>query len=105
MQVGRGGKVVGVDMGFDNPLHPQAFAADIGDDLIRRAHIGTARRVVEIKDGIDDGAGIACRVPHHITEGVGRFVKEMLNDRIGHGTYLFPGRNSNLILRLYQKEI
>jgi len=56
--------VVGVDMGFQQPLHFQTFLLDIRDDRIRRSGIGAPRRVIEIKNGIDHGTDAALRIAH-----------------------------------------
>lgn len=55
-QIGGGGQVVGMDMGFQHPFDRQPALADMGDDPVRRMARGTARGGVVIKNGIDDGA-------------------------------------------------
>ena len=57
-QVGDAGKVIGVDMRLDNPLKIELFALDIFDDLVCGIIGDVAGGVVDVHDGIDDGAGI-----------------------------------------------
>ena len=88
MQVGRGRQVIRVDVGFQDPLDLQIVAADVLDNFIGRTHIGFARGVIKIQDRIENGAGLAVRVTHHVTERIGGFIKKMLNDRVAHDSHL-----------------
>src|SRR3546814_5580997 len=62
LQVGRGRQVVGMHMGFDDPLDSQALLAHEGDDRVGRMSGGAARGGVEIEHRVDDGAGFRRRV-------------------------------------------
>ena len=84
MQVRRRRQVIRVYVGFQDPLDLQVVAADVLNNLISRAHIGASCGVVKIQDRIENGAGLAVRVTHHITECIGGFIKKMLNDRVAH---------------------
>ena len=37
LKIGRGGEVVGMDMGLQDPLHVEALALDMGDDGVGRS--------------------------------------------------------------------
>ena len=97
MQVRRGRQVIRVYVGLQNPLDLQIVAADVLDNLVCRTHVGGASGVIKIQDRIENGTGLAVRVAHHITEGIGGFIKKMLNDRVAHGSHLWSIRISNLI--------
>ena len=59
LQVGRGGKVVGVGVGFQQPLGAQAVLAHIGDDAVGALSGGAARFGIVVQHRIDDGTGAA----------------------------------------------
>src|SRR5690554_6651474 len=58
MQIGSRREVIGVNVGFQYPLDLQAVVFNVGDNVIGRAHIGTAAGVVEVEYGVDNGAGL-----------------------------------------------
>ncbi len=77
VQVGRGGEVVGVDVGLEDPLHLEAVVADEGDDRVGGAHVGATGGVVEVEHRVEDRAGVAVGILHHVAEGVGGLVEEV----------------------------
>jgi hypothetical protein len=38
--------------------------------------VGAAAGLIEVEDAVDDGAGVAVRIAHHMADGEGRFVEE-----------------------------
>ena len=84
LDIGRGGEMVGVDMGFQHPFQPQIIFADERDHGIGRAGVGAPRGVVEIQNGIDHRAGPALGLLHDIGDGVGGLVEKGVNLG-GHG--------------------
>ena len=76
LDVGRGGQVVGMDMGLDQPLDREAVRLDEGDDLVGVVVGDAPGGVVDVHDGIDDGAGVRRRVLDDVGDRVGRRVEE-----------------------------
>ena len=76
LEIGRGREVVGVHMGFEQPDDLEVLRLDVADDAICGGVSDAAGRVVEVQDAVDDRAGGARRVLHHIGEGVGCGVEE-----------------------------
>ena len=103
LQIGRGREVVGMDVGFEDPLDLQPVVAEMGDDGVGRAGVGVARGIVEVEHGIDHRAGLACRVLHHIGNGVGRLVEKGGNvglDELG-GVNGLHGDLRSCFVRIY----
>ena len=80
--VGGGGQMIGVHVGFQQPVQRQALLAHIGDQPVG-ASVGRAPggRVV-IKHRIDYGAAFALRVTDHIAVGEGGRIEKSLNLRV-----------------------
>ena len=76
LQVWRCGQMVGMDMGFQQPLHVKALGLDESDDLVCGFRICPTRSIIEIQHGIDDGAGATRRVFYHIGHGICGFVEK-----------------------------
>ena len=49
LDVGRRGKVVGMDVGLQDPLHFETLLADEGDDLVGAGGADGTRWIVEIE--------------------------------------------------------
>jgi hypothetical protein len=79
LDVGRGRQVVGMDMGLDDPLELQAVGLDVGDDLVGVIIGDAAGGVVDVHDGIDDGAASEAGVLDDIADRVGGLVEEGLD--------------------------
>eukprot|EP00003_Mantamonas_plastica_P027470 TRINITY_DN5895_c0_g4_i1.p2 TRINITY_DN5895_c0_g4~~TRINITY_DN5895_c0_g4_i1.p2 ORF type:complete len:242 (+),score=2.08 TRINITY_DN5895_c0_g4_i1:471-1196(+) len=84
MQIRCRREMVSMNVGFENPLDSQVMAANILYDRVSRTDIGASCGVIEVQNGIDNGTGLAVRIPHYIAEGVGWLIKEMLDDRVAH---------------------
>jgi hypothetical protein len=99
LDIGRGGQVVGVDMGLDQPFQRQAPVADMGDQLVGMVIGDAAGGIVDVHHGIDDGAGVRSGVLHHIADGVRGGIEEALHlglygqvNLYGHGNLRLSGR-------------
>jgi len=79
LQVGRGGQVVRVRVGFQQPAALQAVLAHEGDDLVGRRGRGAARLGIIVEDGIDDGAVPAILFVDDVGDGGGGGVEESLD--------------------------
>ena len=91
LQIGRRRQVIGMDMGFQDPFGLQPGLAHIGADAVGRSGAGAARGVVEIQHRIDDRAGAALGVAHHVGHRVCRIVEEGFHVRY-HRMILHDGR-------------
>ncbi len=89
-QVGGRRQVVGVDVGFEDPLDIQPLFFDIGDDLIGRGRVGVTRGIVEIQHAIDDGGLVRHRVFDDVGHGKGGLVEKCFNFR-RHNESLLSG--------------
>ena len=83
-QVRRGTQVVGMCMGFQNPVHLQALTAHKLNHLVSRSGAGTPRLGVKVQHRIDDGACRARFLKNHISHRPSNWVKNAVN----LGTYL-----------------
>ena len=69
LEIGRGGQVIGMGVGFQNPVDGQLLLADIGNDGIRRFGGGAARLGVEVQDRIDNRAVVAAWFADDVGDG------------------------------------
>ena len=76
LNIGRGREVVGMDVGFDDPLKLEAAILDEGDDLVGVLIGDAAGEIVDVHDRVDHGARFGVGIFHDITDGVGRRVEE-----------------------------
>ena len=81
LYIGRGGQVIGMDMGFKDPDRVKPLGPHMVDHPVGGTGIGPPRGIVEIQHGIDDGAGPAFRVAHNIGDSVRRLVKDPVDLR------------------------
>jgi hypothetical protein len=79
--IGGGRQVVGMDMGFDDPLGGQPLGPDMVHDPLRRDGSDPARRRVEIQHAIDYRAAPAARVADDMGRIAGGVVENRLDDR------------------------
>lgn len=75
--------MIGMHMSFQYPLKLQLVARDIRNDLVRPEKADGPRGVIQVHNRIDNGAGAASRVFHHIGKGVGEFVEKGGDSRPG----------------------
>ena len=75
-QVVAGTQVVGMHMGFQDPLHAQALFADVGDHPLGAGVGGAAGSRIVIEHGVDQGALAAVGIGHHVAVGAGGGVEE-----------------------------
>ncbi len=66
LNIGGRRKVIGMDMGLDQPFKCQAVFLDMGDDLIGIIIGDPTRCIIDIHDAIDHGAGGRIGVFHDI---------------------------------------
>ncbi|VXD00541.1 hypothetical protein SPHINGOT1_300004 [Sphingomonas sp. T1] len=74
-------QVIGMSMGFQQPIDRQSLIPHVSDHCVRRRSFGPARRGVKIEDAVDDRSLFRRRVPNDVGRCVGRLIKEGLNDR------------------------
>ena len=85
-QVGRGTEVVRMRMGFQNPGGLQIVFTHIRNHFVRRVVSGPAGMGVVVQHRIDDGAGRARPLVHHVGHRPSGFVKNSVHlgfERIG----------------------
>lgn len=92
LQVGRGGQVVGMRVGFQQPAALQAVFAHEGDHLVGRGGGRAARLRVVVEHGIDDGAVPTVGLIHNIGDGGGGGVEESLDLWGHHGGKIRTGK-------------
>ena len=90
-QVRRGAQVVGVHMGFEQPLHLEVVLAHKVDQALSPGMRGTARRRIVIQHRVDQRALTLFRVADNITVSKGRGIEERFNAGI-HGLLLCLAR-------------
>ncbi|MNT73574.1 hypothetical protein D3C72_2122990 [compost metagenome] len=93
LQIGRGGQMVGVRVGFQQPAALQAVFAHEGDHLVGRGGRGAARFRVVVEHGVDDGAVPAIGLVDNIGDGGGGGVEESLDLWSHHGGRGRAGNN------------
>jgi hypothetical protein len=79
LDVARGGQVVGVCVGLQDPLQHQAVFAQVGHDGIGPAAAGAAGLHVEVEHRVDHGGGVGGQVFDHVRERAGGRVEERLD--------------------------
>jgi hypothetical protein len=91
LKVRRGAQVIGMDMGFDDPVKRQPAVLDFCNQGVRCVICDPTCGIVDVHDTVDDGAMIAVGILDDIGDGVGRLVKMGGNlgfdghvDRVGH---------------------
>lgn len=80
-QVRRGGQVVGVGVGFQQPLHLQAMGLDERHDVVGLARVGASGRGVVVEHRVDNGTGSTVRFIDDVGPGRRGLVQEGLNQR------------------------
>ena len=101
LDIGRGGQMVGVDMGFDQPFDRQALDADKGDDLLGVVIGDPPGGIVDVHHAVDDRAGVAGGVADDIADRVGGRIEKaghfgLYGQIDGHGELLSPRRSARL---------
>ena len=76
LDVGRSREMVRMDVRLDQPLHVEPLAAHEIDDLVGGFIGNAAGRIVEIHDGIDDGASLRAGIAHDVADRVGSRVEK-----------------------------
>jgi hypothetical protein len=76
--------VIGMGVGFQQPLHLQTMSADEGEDLVGLRSASASSGAVVIEHRIDDCTLPAIGLVDHVTVGRGGGVEESFNQR-GHG--------------------
>ncbi len=79
LQIRRGAQVVGMGMGFHNPLDLQIIGFDKFDNFVSRLVAGAARLGVVVQHRVDDGASRAWFFVNHIGDGPGGGVKNAMD--------------------------
>ena len=73
------GEVIGMRVGFQDPVHVDPLALDIRQQLLSRTGRRMSGRRIVIQYRIDDRRYAARRVRHHMTERAGRRVIKGMN--------------------------
>ena len=76
LDVGRGRQMIGMGMGLDQPFDLETVLLDEADDLVGGLVADAPRRIVDVHDAVDDGAGVGVRVLDDVAHRVGRLVEE-----------------------------
>ena len=111
VEIGRGGEVVGVGMGVQQPFDGQAFRLDVVQDGVGVAGRGRRRLLVEIPDRIDDRAFAADRVGDDILPTAGLLVVERRDarsavvDDLHEGSVWFAKKRAGPLARSGQRPI
>ena len=75
LKVWRSTQVVGMNVGFNDPIDSQAAVMNFGNQFIGRIIRDLARGIINVHDAINDGAMIAIWVLDDICNRVGRLIK------------------------------
>ena len=78
-------QVVGVHVGLQQPFHLQVVLANVGDQAFGAGMAGAPGGRVVVEHRVDDGAGAAGRVAHHVAVGGGGRVEEGSDVGFQHG--------------------
>lgn len=76
--------MVGMYMGFQDHADREALVFGFLQDGIGRLHVGLARLVVIIEDGIDHGRLFRLRIGDEIAHRIRRLIEEGMDDRFAH---------------------
>ncbi|MNE29000.1 hypothetical protein D3C80_1224650 [compost metagenome] len=76
LQVGGCRKVIGVNMGFQNPLHLATQRLNLGDQAVCRCGAGTPGLGVVVQHTVDQRALARLAVHEQVADGRGRLVEE-----------------------------
>ena len=79
LQIGRGRKMVGVGVGFEQPVDGQPVLSHIGNDLISAVLRGSPRFWVVIEHAVDDCGALRGRISNDVSDGERGRVKEGLD--------------------------
>ncbi|MNP03773.1 hypothetical protein D3C76_956690 [compost metagenome] len=79
LEVGGSRQMIGVGMGFQQPFDAQALLADMGDHRVGAGMADAPGGGIVVQHRIDDGAGVARRIAHHVAVGVCPRVEESLD--------------------------
>ena len=91
LQIGRGREVIGVGVGFEQPIHLQIMRRDMGDYGIGRGGGGAARGGIVVEHAVDDGGAAGEGIVDDIGHGVGGRVEKGLDYRAGAGPFMELG--------------
>ena len=80
-QVGGGGQVIGMGMGFQQPVHHKPLLLDVSENAIGRPGIGARGFRVIAEHRIDDGAGAIIGFMQDIGVGRRRLVQKGFDQR------------------------
>ena len=83
--------MIGVGVGFEEPIHLQIMRRDMSEDGIGRGGGGAARGGIVIEDAVDDGGAAGGGVVDDIGDGVGGRVEKGLDHRGGEPASLDLG--------------
>ncbi|MNT64923.1 hypothetical protein D3C72_2028630 [compost metagenome] len=87
--------MVGVGVGFQQPLHLQVMGSDKGDDFVSLGGRGTPGRTVVVEHRVDNRTLPAIGLVDHVAVGRGGGVEESFN-QCGHGHEPVQGWKSQL---------
>ncbi len=76
LEIGRRAQMVGVHMGFQQPLHPQVLVAHVVDQALRACMGGAAGCRVVVQHRVDHRTLARFRVADHVAVGKGRGIEE-----------------------------
>ena len=85
LQVGRRRQVVGMHMGFQQPLHLQAQFVHAVHQAVGTLGVGAAALGVVVQHAVDQGALRRGRIPGDVAEGEGGRVEEGFDVQAGRG--------------------
>ena len=80
-QIGRSREVVGMGVGFEQPVNRQPLPLHIGDHRICIVAGGAARCRIKVEDRINDRRAARCRIVDDMCGGVGFRIKERADNR------------------------
>ncbi|MOA12421.1 hypothetical protein D3C78_1324100 [compost metagenome] len=87
LEVVAGAHVVGVHVGFQDPLHAEVVLAHVGNQLVGAVVRGASGGGIVVQHRVDQRALAAVRIAHHVAVGEGRGIEEGFNMGV-HGTVL-----------------
>ena len=96
-QIVGGGEVVGMGVGVEDPLDGQPLLGDVAQNCVGVRRAGGAGLLVEIEDGVDDGAAPGRGIGDDILDAPGARVEEAFNTRRGLGVPVEPAHRAGKI--------